>query len=63
MKKTSIILMALALSLTAGASFAKGKDAYPACKGLKGKDRSACVKSEKAKAPKAPAAATAPATK
>jgi len=48
MKKLSAIALAIALTLGAASSFAKGT-AYPACKDLKGKERSACIKSERAK--------------
>ena len=49
MKKFSAIVLAIALSLSAASGFAKDKGAHAACKGLKGKERTECVKSEKAK--------------
>ena len=48
MKKLSMIALAAVLTLSAASGFAKGS-AYPACKDMKGKERSDCIKTERAK--------------
>ncbi len=51
MKKTSALLVALSIAMAGAPVFAHGKKGgmYPACKGMKGKERSECIKAEKAK--------------
>lgn len=50
MNKTTALLVAMAIALASAPAFAHKKgSAYPACKGMKGHERSECIKSEKAK--------------